>query len=173
MRIPLLMTRGRVNRASPADFLPRANRLFRFQPTPKFRNPLPHPARVAVLSHRFTGGNLRVFSASQFGSVGAFHPEIIAGSFTALRQLNPAVSVARAVVLFTDSCSSPIPQNHRDWLWQRFAVPCFEQLLDARGQVIAEECHVHSGLHVLRLADISGTLTSVECECGRSEPRLL
>jgi len=160
-------------RASPADFLPRANHLFRFQPTPKFRNPLPHPARVAVLAQRFTGGNLRIFSASQFGFVSAFHPEILAGSLAALRQLSPEVLVTRAVVIFTDSCSSPITQNHRDWLWRRFAVPCFEQFLDTRGQVIAEECHVHSGLHVLLPKAVSGTLTSVECECGRSEPRLL
>ncbi len=167
------MTRGRALRASPADSLPRANRLFRFQPTPKFRNPLPHPARVAVLQQRFTGGNLRLFSAAQFGFVSAFHPEILAGPLASLRQLAPEVAVSRAVVIFTDSCSSPITQNHRDWLWQRFAVPCFEQLLDARGQVAAEECHVHSGLHVLTPEAVSGTLTSVECECGRSEPRLL
>jgi len=167
------MNRGRAQRASSADLLPRAKRLFRFQPTPKFRSPLPHPARVAVLSHRFVGNNLRIFAPNTFLDISSFQPHIVAGSVLALRELSGSVTASLAIVVFTNSCSSPLETAHRDWLWQRFAVPCFEQLLDARGQVLAEECQVHSGLHVLRPSDISSKLTSVECDCGRTEPRLL
>lgn len=173
MRIPLLMSRGRVTRASSAELSSRSNRVFHFQPTPRFRNPLSYPARIAVLAQRFTGNNLRVFSEDQFSRIPAFDPEIVAGTSTALSRLNQHVNVSRAIVVFTTSCSSPVSQATRDWLWHRFAVPCFEQLLDARGRVIAEECQVHSGLHVLNIEAISGMLSSAECDCGRTEPRLM
>jgi hypothetical protein len=172
MRIPLLLVRGRAQRAPSADLPIRTKHLLRFLPSPKFRNPLPHPARVAMLSQRCSGRNLRLFQPSESTAIGAFRPEILAAPLSALRELSGSVSVSKAIVVFTDRCSSPLTQASRDWLWQRFAVPCFEQLLDATGHVIAEECQVHDGLHVLRLEATSGTLTTAECDCGRTEPRL-
>ncbi len=173
MRIPLLMNRGRAERASPAELSTRSKHIFRFQATPRFRNPLSHPARVAVLGQTFTGNNLRVFSPAQFSQISDFEPQILAGTLINLRDLSQFVTASRAIVVFTNSCSSPLLAANRDWLWQRFAVPCFEQLLDARGQVIAEECQVHAGLHVLQVGAVSGMLTSAECDCGRTEPRLV
>jgi len=98
---------------------------------------------------------------------------LIAGPLPALRELGISVTASKAVVVFTDACSSPLSDATRDWVWQRFAVPCFEQLLDNRGEVIAEECQAHAGMHVLCIASIPGMLTSAECDCGRTEPRLL
>ncbi len=169
MRIPVLIG-GRVGRASGAS--QRQARLpFRFFP-PKFRNPLPHPARVAVLVHKFAGSNLRVFAPADSEAIQAFRPEILAGPLHALEGLSESVRAPKAVVVFTDSCSSPLSDATRDWVWNRFAVPCFEQLLNARGEVIAEECQVHAGLHVLRAESVFGMLSSAECDCGRTEPRL-
>ena len=172
MRIPLLLVRGRAQRAPSADKPRRTRHLLRFLPSPKFRNPLPHPARVAVLTQRCSGRNLRIFQSTESLAIGAYRPEILAAPLSMLRELSESVSVSKALVVFTDRCSSPLTQATRDWLWQRFAVPCFEQLLDASGQVIAEECQVHDGLHVLRMDATSGTLTTAECDCGRTEPRL-
>ena len=169
MTIPLL-NRGRAKRASSADLPPSSRSFFRFRPTPKFRNPLPHPARVAVLRERFTGNHLKTFHPTSTEHLISFRPGILAGSLEDLRLLAADVTASKAMVVF---CSGPLAEAERNWLWQRFALPCFEQILDQRGHVIAEECEVHAGLHVLAPDAIAGTLTSVECECGRSEPRLV
>jgi len=172
MRIPLL-SGGRAKRASSADFPSHAARFLRFQPTPKFRNPLPHPVRVAVVRVKLSGANLRVFQPSEGEAIQSFRPGILAGTLAALRRVSVPVPVTKAVVVFSDAKFPHIAPAERDWLWQRFQVPCFEQVLNSGRQVIAEECQVHAGLHVLRPEQLSGMLCSVECDCGRTEPRLL
>ena len=100
----------------------------------------------------------------------SFGPDILAGSLDDLRNVPAAPTSLKTVVIFS---SSPLTEPDRDWLWNKFQVPCFEQLLGSHGRVIAEECEVHCGLHVLETVPASAMLTSVECACGRVEPRLL
>jgi len=171
MRIPLLI-RGRGTHASSADSPSRPDRHFLFRSLPRFRSPLPYPSKIAILSRRFqTGSSLRLFAPDEFTAVAAYRPEILAGSLHTLRAISGPVCVSKALVVFSDSNSELLSLKDRDWLWQRFAVPIFEQALDNRGRIVAEECEAHSGLHVLNQASWSGMLSSAECDCGRPEPR--
>ena len=155
MTLPLLI-RGREKRARAADI--------------KFRNPLPQPARIAVLDQRATGKNLRVFEPAQDEALQQFQPAVLAGTLDSLRKLATPPSGLKTVVIFS---SSPLTAPDRDWLWEQFQVPCFEQLLGSHGRVIAEECEGHCGLHVVDVVPPTVMVTSAECGCGRTEPRLV
>ncbi|MDQ6676915.1 MAG: hypothetical protein M3Z09_06440 [Acidobacteriota bacterium] len=171
MRIPLLI-RGRVTHASSADLPSRGKRGFLFRPSPPFRSPLPHPSKIAVISQRFqTGSRVRSFTTHDFVALAAYRPEILAGSLETLREVPQPVCVSKALVIFSNSAAELLGSEDRDWLWQNFAVPVFEQVLDARGRVLAEECEAHSGLHVLSERSWTGMLSTAECDCGRLEPR--
>lgn len=168
MTIPLLVRRY-AKRASTADLTGRKRTFHPLSRTLKFRNPLPHPARTALLCGRLSGSSVRVFESTDAPGIQAFRPAILAGTFFNLWEVSAATPSLKALVVFS---TSPVSGEVRDWLWNRFQVPCFEQLLDRSGQVVAEECEVHCGLHVLNTRAVTGMLTSAECDCGRSEPRL-
>ncbi len=166
MTIPLLV-RGRAPRASTADTLRRS--FFSLLRTPKFRNPLSYPARTAVLRYRFSGHQVRTFSVLESTALSAFRPVILVGEIVDLRVIKPVFDALRTVVVLS---REPMALLDRNWLWERFQVPSFEQLVNSRFRVVAEECEAHSGLHVLD-ASAPGLRTSVECECGRTEPRIV
>ncbi|HWF11353.1 MAG TPA: hypothetical protein VG297_22940 [Bryobacteraceae bacterium] len=82
-------------------------------------------------------------------------------------------SLSTAIIALTSVEDSPIADHHRDLLWLAFGVPLFEQLRGTNGLVIAAECEVHEGLHVLdgnvRLA---GESITNQCPCGAQTPRV-
>lgn len=82
-------------------------------------------------------------------------------------------SLDTAIVALTSVDDSPIADHHRDLLWQAFGVPLFEQLRGASGLVIAAECEVHDGLHVLHEdIHVAGELITNQCPCGAETPRV-
>lgn len=82
-------------------------------------------------------------------------------------------SLDTAIIALTSVEDSPIAEHHRDLLWRAFGVPLFEQLRGANGLVIAAECEVHDGLHVLN-GDLqfAGELITNQCPCGAQTPRV-
>jgi hypothetical protein len=82
-------------------------------------------------------------------------------------------SLNTAIVVLTSVDHSPLGDHHRDLLWSAFGVPVFEQLRQSDGAVIARECEVHDGLHIIDPAHkLCGEIVSDPCACGSETPRL-
>lgn len=127
--------------------------------------------------------------------------DTLAGPVPILRQVAAAARPLRfPCIAFTGPVHGMLSGDDRDLLWRAFRVPVFEQLLGVHGEVLAEECEAHDGLHVreedvlfesfgdelavtslralrypvfrLRMG-LSGRLERSPCGCGLSSPRLL
>jgi hypothetical protein len=86
-------------------------------------------------------------------------------------------SLNTAIVVLTSLDESPLATRHRDVLWRAFGVPVFEQLRGLDGAVIARECEVHDGLHIMMhivtsLPHLKGEIVADHCACGAETPRL-
>jgi phenylacetate-coenzyme A ligase PaaK-like adenylate-forming protein len=110
-----------------------------------------------------------------------FAPEVIVAPLqTALALADQKVwglmelqSLRVALVVLTRV--APMEQHDRDLLWRAFGVPVFEQLRDSDGVVIARECEVHDGLHLVENAagpTVEIELVTGHCECGAETPRI-
>jgi hypothetical protein len=82
-------------------------------------------------------------------------------------------SLKTAIVVLTTIGETLLVNHHRDALWRAFGVPVFEQLRGSDGAVIARECEVHDGLHIVdSTADLRGEIVTDPCACGAETPRL-
>jgi hypothetical protein len=82
-------------------------------------------------------------------------------------------SLNTAIVVLTAVDGAPLNDRHRDVLWSVFGVPIFEQLRGTDGAVIARECEVHDGLHIVDSAPkLEGEIVTDHCACGSEAPRL-
>lgn len=64
-------------------------------------------------------------------------------------------------------------QHHAMWAW--FGLPCFEQIRDEDGRLLAQECEARDGFHLTghtRPVDLGGRLLHTLCECGQVTPRV-
>jgi hypothetical protein len=62
----------------------------------------------------------------------------------------------------------------REALWRAFHVPVFEQIIGARGQLLAAECEAHDGVHI-RMEGVTApgfALDESPCACGLKTSRL-
>ncbi len=150
----------------------------------RFTFPLPGPVRVALLEEGFrTEANVRMFAPDDMEWLRSWAPEaLVAPLDLALsladrkrRGILNLPSVSTAIVVLTSSEDSPLTDDHRDLLWRAWGVPVFEQLRGPDGTVIARECEVHDGLHIV--GNHTGNNAALEivsgvCECGAETPRL-
>lgn len=118
-----------------------------------------------------------------------------------VRQLAPDANPSfRALIVRTGLDEGLLTAFDRDALWQRHGLPMFEHLIGMDGHLLAFECEVHSGLHIMEnnavfqevngellftsLTDLiqptiqtrtgwSAQLETEVCDCGRSGPRLI
>lgn len=146
--------------------------------------PLRFTGPVAMLEPGFRGSrNMREFEAADLAGIQAFAPHAAIASLHAalaladqkLRGLIALPSLQFALVVLTRTDDEPLGDHHRDLLWRAFAVPVFEQLRDHVGTVIAWECEVHDGLHLVEhavLPDLPCEVVKGHCECGAETPRL-
>jgi hypothetical protein len=151
----------------------------------QFTFPLSGPVRVALLEEGFrTDANVRTCSPYDMAGLRSYAPEaLVAPLDLALsladrkrRGMLDLPSVCTAIVVLTSCEDSPLIDDYRDLLWRAWGVPVFEQLRGADGTVIARECEVHDGLHLVgnSLGYNSAELEVVSevCECGAESPRL-
>lgn len=81
--------------------------------------------------------------------------ESIAGPISALRCLavevmagrSPIPAGARRLVVQTSLVESPLSDCDRDFLWEAFELPVFEELRGLDGELLAAECEAHGGMH--------------------------
>jgi hypothetical protein len=153
----------------------------------QFTFPLSGPVRIALLEEGFRNdANVRTFAADDMAWLCSYAPEaLVAPLDLALsladrkrRGILDLPSVRTAIVVLTSCEDSPLTDDHRDLLWRAWGVPVFEQLRGPDGTVIARECEVHDGLHILTSQDeLPGSRAELEivngiCECGAETPRL-
>jgi hypothetical protein len=168
-----------------------------------FRSPLALPARTAMIDSGFTrNSSIRGFATGEIEALITFSPEVLIAPLALALTLasHPRrPTVANWMVVMTSLDGMQMEQRHRDFLWQAFGIPIFEQLRGWDGAVIARECEVHDGLHVDEQAVIvecledelvATSLTAIDepiirartgrtaqllrehCECGAETPRL-
>lgn len=140
------------------------------------------PVRTALVDSGLRAGpNMREFSAAEMSFLRAWAPAAV------VTPLNLALSLAdqkrrglftlpslnTAIVVLTSVDDSPLGDHHRDLLWSTFGVPIFEQLRGADGTIVARECEVHDGLHIVDSEHkLHGEIITDACECGLETPRL-
>ena len=142
--------------------------------------PLPTPARIALLEPGFrTGPNMcecAVDDLPGWAPEALVLPLGMALTLANRKQhgLFDLPSLNKAIVVLTSLDDTPLAPRHRDLLWQSFGVPVFEQLRGADGAVIARECEVHDGLHIIAasLPNLRGEIVTDHCACGAETPRL-
>jgi len=150
----------------------------------QFTFPLAGPVRVALLEEGFrTDANVRTWTPGDMAGLQSYAPEaLVAPLDLALsladrkrRGILDLPSVRTAIVVLTYYEDSPLIDDYRDLLWRAWGVPVFEQLRAPDGTVMARECEVHDGLHLVTLqnphrADLE--IVNGVCECGAETPRL-
>jgi len=181
-------------------------------PPQRFFRPLERPSRIAVLMEGFEEkSGVRIFgrdSSDLYDSLRQYEPEVIAGPVSVLRRLVSSVDdgtlslplLRHAIVAFT-GIDEVLDLHDRDVFWRTFQVPLFEHYAGLDGRVIARECEIHEGLHLVEehavierherqellltsLTDFrqptlrlktgyAGAIEKTLCECGRVEPRVL
>ena len=148
----------------------------------QFCSPLPAPARIALLEAGFQPGpNMCEGTVEGLASLRFWAPEVLvlpldlalALADRKLRGLFDLPSLDTAIVVLTSVDDSLLADHHRDLLWQAFGLPVFEQLRASDGAVIASECEVHDGLHIIESRpDLKGEVVTDHCACGAETPRL-
>ncbi len=139
-----------------------------------FTHPLDPAPRTAILAPGFRETRLvRVFPDGWNNLAQRFSPSSIAAPFDQFHAVaRDRVMLDQALIVLTYSDGPELSEIDRDWLWQTFCVPIFEQHYDSNNRLLAAECEAHAGLHVVagfeRLA-----LEEDVCACGNPAPRLL
>lgn len=138
--------------------------MFRFfAPRPSFVYPIQTTPKTAILRRGLRLRRpARWLDVEHQNQLRMFAPASVAGSIAQLRRFaESGLTLTHAVVVFSTN-NRLLSDDDREWLWNRFGVPVFEQVLDADGTLLAYECEAHSGLHWM--ATSPGTET--KCGCG-------
>ena len=148
----------------------------------RFHSPLPVPARTALVDAGLRAGpDMREFTTAEMSFLHAWAPAVVVAPLNLAlsladrkrRGLFSLPSLNTAIVVLTSVGDSPLGDHHRDLLWSAFGVPVFEQLRKSDGTVIARECEVHDGLHIVDSAHApDGEIVGGQCACGLETPRL-
>jgi hypothetical protein len=115
-----------------------------------------------------------------------FEPEAIAATLEQFKRLAHAkIPRPRNAVIVLHRSARPgddgqtkgdarLTEADRDWLWDTFRVPIFEQIIGENGELLATECEAHNGMHIesARLPGDPRDLDITPCPCGRDTPRL-
>jgi hypothetical protein len=140
------------------------------------RYPLQPAPRTAVLVPWFRSRDpIRVFAEGWNEDAQRFAPQAIAATLPQLEALAGVVPVSHATIVLRREGEPRLAEAEREWLWQGFHVPAFEQIIRCDGTLFAAECEAHNGLH-LESPKFSADDHEIDlqpCACGRTTPRLL
>ena len=139
-------------------------------------------ARIALVDSGLRAGpNMREFTAGEMSFIRAWVPAVLVAPLRLALSLADQKrlglfnlpSLNTAIVVLTSVDDDPLDDHHRDLLWSAFGVPIFEQLRGADGAMIARECEVHDGLHIVGSSHhLRGDIVTDPCPCGSETPRL-
>jgi hypothetical protein len=69
-------------------------------------------------------------------------------------------------VIFTGPGFGELTQEDRDVIWRRWGIPVYEQRLTSAGELAAEECDAHDGLHLRPGFEVTDDIEHRRCPCG-------
>jgi len=132
--------------------------------------------RTAILVGGFRETrSIRVFGEGWSSAVAKFRPAAIAAPLHLLRRIAAQaedLDLLHAIVAFTDDATLGLSNSDRNFFWNAFGVPVFEQYLGTRNELLAAECEAHAGLHVVGpCGDLP--LDPSPCGCGQATPRVV
>ncbi|MEQ1884005.1 MAG: hypothetical protein ABL967_03020 [Bryobacteraceae bacterium] len=132
--------------------------------------------------------SIRLFPRGWCAEAESFTPASIAATVPQLVELGqaafgrPTPKLTHAVVVLARPGDAALAEGQRDWLWRKFRVPVFEQIIGSKGETIATECEAHDGMHVgmhvgtgitaLEALLKGETVEESPCACGRRSPRI-
>ena len=172
--------------------------------------PVGRPPRTAVLGQEITGGiRVRRFHSYRSTRLAEFAPAALAAPSDTIRALAHSIKegeiqwkpLRQALIVFNDVVRGSLTEEDRDYFWKVFQVPVFEQFRGFAGELLAQECEAHEGMHLqqqnvivetepdgqllfsflrnprtplFRMAtNLTGRLAVGPCDCGATTPRLL
>jgi hypothetical protein len=119
---------------------------------------------------------IRIFNQGWCPEAAAFRPESIAATWARLEALLTVEmeSLTHAVIVLARPSGDLLTAEQRERLWRALRVPVFEQIIGARGALLAAECEAHAGLHIESAKYDPGSrpIETAPCGCGRTAPRL-
>lgn len=126
--------------------------LFPFRPrkvAASFVHPLDPAPRTAILVPGFQSKRtIRVFPRGWDDAARKFAPASVAATFDQFVDLaSQGVQLTHAVICLSWSRDSLLTPRQRDWLWNAFGVPVFEQYFGPDNVLLAFECDAHASLH--------------------------
>jgi len=138
-----------------------------------FVHPTEPAPRTAILAPGFEESKaVRVFPTGWNEDAARYAPSSIAGPVEELRKVaEHGYELRHAVIVLTYDDEKGLTSEDRDFFWEKFGVPVYEQQLGPNNELLAMECDAHNGLHVagdfpkMRRAKNS-------CACGNPAPRL-
>jgi hypothetical protein len=179
-------------------------------PRQELEYPVGKAPRTAVLGQEIRGSwRVRTFSSYRSEKLLQFAPHSLAAPGDTIRALAQSIEegeiqwrpLSQALVVFTDVVRGSLSEEDRDYFWRIFQVPIFEQFRGFGGELLAQECEAHEGIHVnlanavftvgsdgelevsflrnartplFRLAtNLSARIEEGRCACGQITPRLL
>jgi hypothetical protein len=139
-----------------------------------FVHPLISVPKTVILAAGFRAArNIRVFADGWCDEAARFGPCAAAAPLEELQRLaRKGIELRHAVVVLTYSPNSRLSDEDRDFLWEAFGVPIFEQFLGPNNELLAMECGAHDGLHVVGAVG-SVPLKDGVCGCGSAVPRIM
>lgn len=179
-------------------------------PRQELEYPVGKAPRTAVLGQEIRGSwRVRSFSSYRSGKLAQFAPQSLAAPADTIRALAQSIEegeiewrpLTQSLIVFTDVVRGSLSQDDRDYFWRTFQVPIFEQFRGFAGELLAQECEAHNGMHVnpenaifavgrdgqlevsflrnsraplFRLAtNLGARLLDGRCACGHLSPRLM
>ncbi len=167
-----------------------------------FRYPLEKEPKIAMIMDGFRStARVRNFSDFHPDELADLNMDTVAAPLPLMRQLALRGHAQRfPIVVFTGPGHGYLTDADRDLFWRVFEVPLFEQFTGLGGEVLAEECEAHEGLHIrpgdalfeiyrgeLLITSLTrleepvfrlstgcyGRLDESPCACGRTSARLI
>lgn len=139
-----------------------------------FVHPLISAPKIMILAPGFSETRtVRVFPQGWCAEAARLGPCAVAAPIEELYRLaQRRVELQHAVIVLTYGQHASVSDEDRDFLWNAFGLPVFEQCLGPDNEVLAMECEAHDGLHVV--GAVRGVaLEKGVCGCGSSVPRLM
>ncbi len=139
-----------------------------------FLHPIDPTPRTAILAPGFRDTRLlRVFPEGWSKSARRFNPSSIAAPLEQFRIVaREDILLDQALIVLTYAGGAELLPADREWLWNTFGVPVFEQHFGPRNKLLATECEAHAGLHVVSACE-GLALEEDVCPCGNPSPRML
>jgi hypothetical protein len=117
------------------------------------------------------------------GEVAQIRPLALAASYSDYERLAALIrggelalpELQYPLLVFSRPGEGALNREQHDEMWAWFGLPCFEQIRDADGWLLAQECEARDGFHLTghaRPGDLGGRLVHTLCECGQLSPRV-